>query len=537
MLPSQPVLLSPWLSPRSVRPACLTCLSVCPSILTGLQLPAARSCLVLAGTSATLCLQLTAWGRWLSKVHLLKAKDVFPAFPATMERCAGTTLVSLPILLFLMSMSPVWLSTLALLTTKPSGAGSGLTGADQSLSCRAGPVSAGFRASPPPSAASPSSHWLAAPAVPPSPTWLTPHGSPPSCHLTLLPAVTIPGQGTPRGHTAMEGGRAPTLAAPPGTATYSVFVLATGQHFARHASARHSLFNTETAMNPKSTLRRRRTIIGFPNLSLRDQGDGKNCAATFMARQRLGRAGTRRSCPDGGQSHPGGWQPAWAQTGSPGMPWPWGGKGHHTESAPSWCTEVLGMLVMPGWPWGWHGIGDSPFTPSRCPAHLRGGKATEISASHPASAPAAPAPCPPSPAAGRPHAQGARAAGHAPCLGLCWGWPASLRQRAEGTHVAAGCLQHSQHSHGPVLDPVGTAAIPARRPCHAIPYRRCRETRASLFSEAGRDRRRRSHGTSCARGNCHWVGGRFFPMTVVKPPEGCHSSSLGHGQASARCSL
>ncbi|XP_010001764.1 PREDICTED: NHS-like protein 2 [Chaetura pelagica] len=45
-----------------------------------------------------------------------------------------------------------------------------------------------------------------------------------------------------------------------------------GQHLARHASARHSLFNTETAMNPKSTLRRRRTVIGFPNLSLRDQG-------------------------------------------------------------------------------------------------------------------------------------------------------------------------------------------------------------------------------------------------------------------------
>ncbi|XP_058279209.1 NHS-like protein 2 isoform X2 [Hirundo rustica] len=45
-----------------------------------------------------------------------------------------------------------------------------------------------------------------------------------------------------------------------------------GQHFARHSSARHSLFNAETAMNPKSTLRRRRTIIGFPNLSLRDQG-------------------------------------------------------------------------------------------------------------------------------------------------------------------------------------------------------------------------------------------------------------------------
>ncbi|XP_042663427.1 NHS-like protein 2 isoform X2 [Tyto alba] len=29
---------------------------------------------------------------------------------------------------------------------------------------------------------------------------------------------------------------------------------------------------SETAMNPKSTLRRRRTVIGFPNLSLRDQG-------------------------------------------------------------------------------------------------------------------------------------------------------------------------------------------------------------------------------------------------------------------------
>ncbi|XP_020660310.3 NHS-like protein 2 isoform X2 [Pogona vitticeps] len=46
-----------------------------------------------------------------------------------------------------------------------------------------------------------------------------------------------------------------------------------GQPFARHASARHSLFNTETAMNPKSLLRRRRTVIGFPHLSLRDQGN------------------------------------------------------------------------------------------------------------------------------------------------------------------------------------------------------------------------------------------------------------------------
>ncbi|XP_077164976.1 NHS-like protein 2 isoform X3 [Paroedura picta] len=46
-----------------------------------------------------------------------------------------------------------------------------------------------------------------------------------------------------------------------------------GQPFARHASTRHSLFNTETAMNPKSLLRRRRTVIGFPHLSLRDTGN------------------------------------------------------------------------------------------------------------------------------------------------------------------------------------------------------------------------------------------------------------------------
>lgn len=45
-----------------------------------------------------------------------------------------------------------------------------------------------------------------------------------------------------------------------------------GQQFDRHASFRHSLFNTETAVNPKSTLRRRRTIIGFSNFSQRDQG-------------------------------------------------------------------------------------------------------------------------------------------------------------------------------------------------------------------------------------------------------------------------
>ncbi|XP_053846349.1 NHS-like protein 2 isoform X1 [Vidua macroura] len=56
-----------------------------------------------------------------------------------------------------------------------------------------------------------------------------------------------------------------------------------GQHFARHASARHSLFNAETAMNPKSTLRRRRTIIGFPNLSLRDQGSANGPTSSTHA--------------------------------------------------------------------------------------------------------------------------------------------------------------------------------------------------------------------------------------------------------------
>ncbi|XP_067404609.1 NHS-like protein 2 isoform X2 [Emydura macquarii macquarii] len=51
-----------------------------------------------------------------------------------------------------------------------------------------------------------------------------------------------------------------------------------GQHFDRHVSARHSLFNTETAVNPKSTLRRRRTIIGFPKLALREQGSSNGPA-------------------------------------------------------------------------------------------------------------------------------------------------------------------------------------------------------------------------------------------------------------------
>uniref|UniRef100_H2ZSP5 Uncharacterized protein n=1 Tax=Latimeria chalumnae TaxID=7897 RepID=H2ZSP5_LATCH len=39
-----------------------------------------------------------------------------------------------------------------------------------------------------------------------------------------------------------------------------------GEPFDRHATLRQSLFNTETALNPKSTLRRRRTITGIPEL-------------------------------------------------------------------------------------------------------------------------------------------------------------------------------------------------------------------------------------------------------------------------------
>ncbi|XP_006868609.1 PREDICTED: NHS-like protein 2-like [Chrysochloris asiatica] len=51
-----------------------------------------------------------------------------------------------------------------------------------------------------------------------------------------------------------------------------------GQQFDKHASSRHSLFNTETAVNPKSTLRRRRTIIGVSNFSQRDQGHSNSPA-------------------------------------------------------------------------------------------------------------------------------------------------------------------------------------------------------------------------------------------------------------------
>lgn len=168
-----------------------------------------------------------------------------------------------------------------------------------------------------PIAASPCSHQ----PPPPSPLLLHPHRGAhraPS-HPPRRPPAS---QGTPAA-TAMARG-----------CVRSVFVLATGQHFARHASARHSLFNTETAMNPKSTLRRRRTVIGFPNMSLRDQGDSKNRAAHFScptsARARL--------APEDGQRHRRG----------AGTPRPWGWKGHRKGSAPS--EELRSWACWWHWP-------------------------------------------------------------------------------------------------------------------------------------------------------------------------------------------
>ncbi|XP_063288314.1 NHS-like protein 2 isoform X1 [Pelobates fuscus] len=49
-----------------------------------------------------------------------------------------------------------------------------------------------------------------------------------------------------------------------------------GELFDKHATSRHSLFNTETAVNPKTTLRRRRTIIGFSHHTQQDQGESKS---------------------------------------------------------------------------------------------------------------------------------------------------------------------------------------------------------------------------------------------------------------------
>ncbi|XP_062939739.1 NHS-like protein 2 [Cynocephalus volans] len=71
-----------------------------------------------------------------------------------------------------------------------------------------------------------------------------------------------------------------------------------GQQFDKHASLRHSLFNTETAVNPKSTLRRRRTIIGFSNFSKRDQGHSSSPAGS-VARSATSDIRPSHSVPEG----------------------------------------------------------------------------------------------------------------------------------------------------------------------------------------------------------------------------------------------
>ncbi|KAM3912358.1 NHS-like protein 2 isoform 2-T2 [Leptodactylus fuscus] len=53
-----------------------------------------------------------------------------------------------------------------------------------------------------------------------------------------------------------------------------------GELFDKHASSHHSLFNTETAVNPKTTLRRRRTIIGFSHHQAQDQEERKTSAVS-----------------------------------------------------------------------------------------------------------------------------------------------------------------------------------------------------------------------------------------------------------------
>ncbi|KAG8448089.1 hypothetical protein GDO86_015253 [Hymenochirus boettgeri] len=58
-----------------------------------------------------------------------------------------------------------------------------------------------------------------------------------------------------------------------------------GELFDKHASSRHSLFNTETAVNPKTTLRRRRTVIGFSHHQSQDLGDAKTCTAEANTKQ------------------------------------------------------------------------------------------------------------------------------------------------------------------------------------------------------------------------------------------------------------
>ncbi|XP_078067622.1 NHS-like protein 2 isoform X2 [Mustelus asterias] len=52
----------------------------------------------------------------------------------------------------------------------------------------------------------------------------------------------------------------------------------TGEALERHANTHHSLFNTETAMNPKSTLRRRRTVTGLHEAGQPQQGSSTECS-------------------------------------------------------------------------------------------------------------------------------------------------------------------------------------------------------------------------------------------------------------------
>ncbi|XP_075395804.1 NHS-like protein 2 isoform X1 [Tenrec ecaudatus] len=87
---------------------------------------------------------------------------------------------------------------------------------------------------------------------------------------------------------------------PPPGSTHSgiVPIDISGQQFDKHARLRHSLFNTETAVNPKSTLRRRRTIIGFSNYSQRDQGHS-NIPADSVAHSTTSESRSNHSVPEG----------------------------------------------------------------------------------------------------------------------------------------------------------------------------------------------------------------------------------------------
>ncbi|KAM4663428.1 NHS-like protein 2 [Discoglossus pictus] len=67
--------------------------------------------------------------------------------------------------------------------------------------------------------------------------------------------------------------------------TNIVSINVSGELFDKHATSHQSLFNTETAVNPKTTLRRRRTIIGFSHHQSQDQGESKTSTADTSAKQ------------------------------------------------------------------------------------------------------------------------------------------------------------------------------------------------------------------------------------------------------------